>query len=170
MPDGSNTGLVSAIAEDIADNIWLTTSVSSKRADPHPERACAGSILHIASACRALHRAGSPGRYLARLSGWQPGPLRLWEARSRQDSHHGAGTPPRFRWIRTAPCSRLAFRADRNRRREAPNPFFANGLPCDDAMGFTPDRQGALWIYMACGLARISDSDSGAGCRIQPRR
>ena len=34
-----------------------------------------------------------------------------------------------------------------------------NGLPCDDAMGFTPDRQGAFWIYMACGLARISDSE-----------
>jgi len=30
-----------------------------------------------------------------------------------------------------------------------------NGLPCDAAHGIAQDDEGSLWIYMACGLARI---------------
>ncbi len=94
--------------------------------DPYSQRACARSILHIASACRALHRSGSPRRYLARLSGRQHGPVRGWEAQRREGSHHGAEVRhPDFggsEWLRARV---FAFRADRNHRREAPHPFFA---------------------------------------------
>jgi signal transduction histidine kinase/ligand-binding sensor domain-containing protein len=34
-----------------------------------------------------------------------------------------------------------------------------NGLPCDDAIGVNWDNQGALWLYMECGLVRIDKEE-----------
>ena len=34
-----------------------------------------------------------------------------------------------------------------------------NGLPCDSVIGIAWDNQNALWLYMECGLARMSKED-----------
>jgi len=50
----------------------------------------------------------------------------------------------------------------------------ANGLPCNKIQWSTLDDKGALWMYMACGLARIGRDDLAAwiadsGHRVAPK-
>jgi len=160
MPDGSNTGFVSAIAEDIADNIWLTTSVSAKRLiriqNGRVQQAFSTSQVPAARSIAPDPRGGIwlglVDGNLARFVAGKldivkiPTTVRRYPTQISVDRNGSV--------LASSPSGLIGIVAGKPRILSS-----RNGLPCDDAMGFTPDRQGAFWIYMACGLARISDSE-----------
>ena len=160
MPDGSNTGLVFGITEDIADNIWLTTSVSAKRLI----RVQNGRVQEAFStaqvpAARSIAPDPRGGIWLGLVDGnlarFVDGKLDIVKIPTTvhryatQISVDQSGSV-----LASSPSGLIGIIDGKPRILSA-----GNGLPCDDAMGFTPDRQGGFWIYMACGLARISDSE-----------
>ena len=160
MPDGSNTGLVYGIAEDIAGNIWLTTSVSSKRLirirNGRVEEAFSTSQVAAARSIAPDPRGGIwLGLVDGNLARFVDGKLDIVKIPTTVQRYATQISVDRNGSVLASSPSGLIGIIDGKPRILSSR----NGLPCDDAMGFTPDRQGAFWIYMACGLARISDSE-----------
>jgi len=160
MPDGSNTGLVSAIAEDIADNIWLTTSVSAKRLiriqNGRVQEAFSTSQVPAARSIAPDPRGGIwLGLVDGNLARFVDGKLDLVKIPTTVQRYPTQISVDQNGTVLASSPSGLIGIIDGKPRILSSR----NGLPCDDAMGFTGDRQGGFWIYMACGLARISDSE-----------
>jgi signal transduction histidine kinase/streptogramin lyase len=160
MPDGSNTGLVFAIAEDNAQNIWLTTEVNAKRLIRVRNGRVQGSFsTSQVPAARSIAADPRGGIWLGLVDGnlarFVDGKLELVKlpisvpryATQISVDQNGAV-------LASSPSGLIGILSGNPRILSS-----RNGLPCDDAMGFTRDRQGAFWIYMACGLARISNSE-----------
>ena len=160
MPDGGNTGLVSGIAEDVADNIWLTTSVNAKRLiriqNGRVQEAFSTSQVAAARSIAPDPRGGIwLGLVDGNLARFVDGKLDIVKIPTTVQRYATQISVDQSGSVLAASPSGLIGIINGKPRILSSR----NGLPCDDAMGFTPDRQGGFWIYMACGLARISDSE-----------
>ena len=173
--DGTATGMIVGITEDVDHNIWA----ESRGADKPLFRIQDFQIKEEFSAPRmpaARRVAADPGGglWLGLMNGdlarYRDGRIETFHFQHSQDSRVEQVTVnPDGSVLGATAFGLIAWRNGKQSTLTT-----RNGLPCDSVYSFISDDHGNLWLYLQCGLVEIANADlkkwwEDASISLQPR-
>jgi len=159
-PDGSPTGMIYGITEDVDNNLWVLSFGPPRTLIRIYDRKARQEIPtpHIPPA-NSLVADPRGGIWLGLMNGdlarYQQGRTEIFRFEHKYDSRVNQVLVSPDGSVLGATAFGLIGWSDGKQRTLSAK----NGLPCDGVNAVVQDSSGALWLYMPCGLVKIAKSD-----------
>jgi len=163
--DGKPTGMVVSMAEDADRFIWIVTTGKDRLLRLDPKTGSAEVVPKPETPSRIT---SSPNGVIYLLSFLSGDISIIHKGQAREDIHLPTG-PRTGRSLLSYDEESLFVGTDAGLYRWKDRKWSAvtakNGLPCENVQDLVNDKQGGLWIHLACGFAHMSKGDVDAWSR-----